>query len=80
MTDPITTAFEIGVTVGGLSCFSIIVAALNFNARRSKSIRQALFTTYLDMIENEKRTIKITVEKAKRKLKLVSFSVVSDLY
>ena len=80
MSDPIITAFEIGVTIGGLSVLFILITASYYNLRRSSAISKSLRFMYFDMIENEKRTVKITVEKTKRKLKLISFSRVSELY
>ena len=77
----IWTAFEIGIAFGGL-CASILFIGGSVYIRRTrpKTLGMLLFDLFLTMNENEEKTIKITVSKVKRKLKLKSWAVVSDLY
>ena len=77
----IWTAVEIGITIGGLSVFAIFVAGSKYlQSKRPKSLKKILDDLYLNMIVGDQRTLNITIKREKRKMKLVSYRLVSELY
>ena len=81
MTD-IYTAFEIGMSIGGLACFGIFAGGgILIRRIRPKSLTQIMRNLYFEMPnDGDQRTIKITVQRVKKRLKLIKWVVVSDLY
>ena len=80
MTD-IWTAVEIGITIGGLSVFAIFIGASKYlQSKRPKTIKGILDKLYLEMLVGDQRTLNIKIKREKRKMALISYRLVSDLY
>ena len=80
MTD-IWTALEIGITIGGLSVFAIFIGASKYlQSKRPKTIKGILDKLYLEMLVGDQRTLNIKIKREKRKMALISYRLVSDLY
>ena len=80
MTD-IWTAVEIGITIGGLSVFAIFIGASKYlQSKRPKTLKGILDKLYLEMLVGDQRTLNIKIKREKRKMALISYRLVSDLY
>ena len=80
MTD-IWTAVEIGITIGGLSVFAIFIGASKYiQSKRPKTLKGIIDKLYLEMLVGDQRTLNITIKREKRKMALISYRLVSDLY
>ena len=80
MTD-LWTAFYIGMSIGGLCVFGIFAGVQIFMHRtRPKTLKGILDKLYLEMLVGDQRTLNITIKREKRKIALVSYRLVSDLY
>ena len=68
------------MATGGLSCFSVFVyGSIQLNRRRA-TLSHQFNILYHNMQVGEVRTIKLSVEKKKRKFLLRTWAVISDLY
>ena len=60
MTD-IWTAVEIGITIGGLSVFTIFIGASKYiQSKRPKTLKGIIDKLYLEMLVGDQRTLNIT--------------------